>query len=219
MTSPDPLYAVKKARRDRLIEVAARHSDWVLGFLDEVWWNRLSRPSLSTWTVGEPLKLPVLKLADDDPDPIAFCCYGILRNDSHKVLVRFVDGRPQGDFTVQFLAWLSEELQNEGKRRLIIVWDDASWHACAEVLTWLKDHNRRARERQDVEIIHFELPTKSPWLNNIEPCWEHARKAITEPDRTLNVQETRERVCEHFGRRLLPDLRTDDSPTYSEIPF
>jgi transposase len=220
MTSPAPLYAVKKARRDRLIQVAARHSDWVLGFLDEVWWNRLSRPSLSTWTAGAPLKLPVLKVADDDPDPVSFCCYGMLRNDSHHVMLRFVDGRPQGGFTAQFLAWLSEELQCEGKRRLIIIWDDASWHACQEVLACLKEHNRRAREREGVEIIHFELPTKSPWLNNIEPCWQHARKAIMEPDRTLNVQETRERVCGHFGCRLLPDLKAEDSPDFSnEIPF
>src|SRR5207244_5545101 len=38
--SPDPQYALKKARRDRLIEVAAKHAEWVLGFVDEVWWNR-----------------------------------------------------------------------------------------------------------------------------------------------------------------------------------
>jgi hypothetical protein len=220
MTSPDPLYALKKARRDRLIQVAAKHSDWVLGFLDEVWWNRLSRPSLNTWTAGPPLKLPVLKLADDDPDPIAFCCYGMLRNDSHKVMLRFVDGRPQGSFTAQFLSWLSQELRDEGKRRLIVVWDDASWHACDQVVTWLKEHNYRVRERDGVEIIHFELPTKSPWLNNIEPCWQHARKAIMEPDRTLTAEETRMRVCQHFGCQLLRDLRVEDSLVCSKgIPF
>src|SRR5262249_28129031 len=106
---------------------------------------------------------------------------------------------------------LSYELYKEGKRRLIVVWDDASWHACQEVVIWLNEHNRRAREGAGVEIIHFELPTKSPWLNNIEPCWQHARKAITEPDRTLTAQETRERVCVHFGCQLLPDLREEDS--------
>src|SRR5258708_3765257 len=63
MTSPDPQYALKKARRDRLIQVAAKHEDWVLGFFDEVWWNRLSRPWVGTWTAGPPLKLPVLKVS------------------------------------------------------------------------------------------------------------------------------------------------------------
>src|SRR4030095_3198730 len=50
VTSPDPLYGLKKARRDRLIQVAAKHPDWVLGFVDEVWWSRLHRPPLSAWT-------------------------------------------------------------------------------------------------------------------------------------------------------------------------
>jgi hypothetical protein len=54
MTSPDPRYAVKKARRDRLIEIAARHRDWVLAFQDETWWNRLSRPRMGAWTAGPP---------------------------------------------------------------------------------------------------------------------------------------------------------------------
>ena len=221
MTSPDPQYAQKKARRDRLIQVAAKHPDWVLGFLDEVWWNRLSRPSVSTWTDGPPLKMPVLKVGDEDPDPIAFCCYGMIRTDSHKVILRFVDGRPQGSFTAQFLGWLSHTLQEEDKRRLIVVWDDASWHACHEVVTWLTQHNCRAREGNGVEIIHFELPTKSPWLNNIEPCWLHARKAIMEPDRTLTAQETRERVCQHFRCQLMPNLREEDSLSCLDrsIPF
>src|SRR5436190_745477 len=30
--TPDPQYALKKARRDQLIEEAEKHADWVLGF-------------------------------------------------------------------------------------------------------------------------------------------------------------------------------------------
>src|SRR5215217_5644491 len=44
ITSPDPEYA-KKRRRDRLIELAAAH-DWVVGYLDEVWWSRFALPHL-----------------------------------------------------------------------------------------------------------------------------------------------------------------------------
>jgi hypothetical protein len=36
ITSPDPQYAQKKARRDRFIRLASKHPDWVLGFLDEL---------------------------------------------------------------------------------------------------------------------------------------------------------------------------------------
>jgi hypothetical protein len=52
--SPDPQYSLKKARRDRLIEVAAKHPEWVLGFVDEVWWSRLQRPRMHAWADGPP---------------------------------------------------------------------------------------------------------------------------------------------------------------------
>jgi hypothetical protein len=102
--SPDPQYALKKARRDRLIEVAAKHPDWVLGFVDEVWWSRLQRPRMRAWTEGPPLKVHVLKADDSDPDPIAICCYGMLRNDTKEVMVRFAEDRPLSDNTAQFLG-------------------------------------------------------------------------------------------------------------------
>ena len=82
--SPDPQYALKRARRDRLIEVAAKHPDWVLGFVDEVWWSRLYRPRMHAWADGPPMKMHVLKAEDSDPDPIAICCYGMLRNDRRR---------------------------------------------------------------------------------------------------------------------------------------
>ena len=207
MTSPDPEYAVKKARRDQLIEESAKHPDWVLGFEDEVWWNRLTRPRLSAWTGGKPMKIHVLPAEEDDPDPTAICCYGFRRHDTKKVLVRFVEGRPASGYTIPFLEWLSQVVGREGKRRLVVVWDDASWHASELTLAWVEEHNRRTRQEEGVEITHFELPVGSPWLNNIEPCWPWAKKAIIEPDRKLTAQETTDRVCKYFGCEPLPYLK------------
>jgi hypothetical protein len=48
---------------------------------------------------GIPLKMHWLKADDDDPDPLALCCYGILRKDTHKVMIRFIEGRPEGGYT------------------------------------------------------------------------------------------------------------------------
>jgi transposase len=204
--SPDPLYALKKARRDRLIEVAAKHPDWVLGFIDEVWWSRLQRPRMHAWVDGPPLKMRVLTEADGDPDPIAICCYGFLRNDTKKVMLRFAKNRPLSDNTKQYLEWLCQVLRDEGKKRLIIIWDDASWHASKMVLHWLKEHNRRARPKGELDVIHFELPAGSPWLNDIENYFKQGKKVIVEFDRKLTEQETVERVCQHFGCPLLPYL-------------
>src|SRR5256885_1987198 len=79
ITSPDPEYARKKARRDRLIRLAQRHPDWLLGFEDEVWWSRLAHPALHAWQDDDyPLHLMEQTVARDDPDPKAVACYGLL---------------------------------------------------------------------------------------------------------------------------------------------
>jgi transposase len=208
MTSPDPHYAQKKARRDRFIRLASKHPDWVLGFLDEVWWSRLARPPLRAWSAGDPLKMHVLAQPEDDPDPVAICCYGMLRQDTDKVMLRFVDGRPVGDVTAQFLAWLCEQLDAEGKTRLIVIWDDASWHSGKPVSDWIAEYNRKVKRNGGVEIVLCPLPAKSPWLNNIETRWGPAKRAILDPDRLLTGQEVVARVCEHFGCEPLPYLKS-----------
>jgi transposase len=149
----------------------------------------------------------VLKADEGDPDPIAICCYGILRNDTKKVMLRFAHNRPLSDTTAQFLQWVSQVLPEEGKQRLIVIWDDASWHVSRLVSQRIEAHNRRVRKDGGVEIIHFELPAGSPWLNNIEPYYKHAKKMIVEFDRKLTAQETVDRVCQHFGCPLLPYLK------------
>jgi transposase len=221
MTSPDPNYAVKKARRDRLIRLASRHPDWVLGFEDEVWWSRLARPSLQAWTDGDPMKVQLLKADDNDPDPDAIACYGILRLDTRKVWCRFVEGRPLGDITIQFLDWVCWSIAKERKKVLIVVWDDASWHSADAVSCWVREQNRRSNQTSGVKIVICDLPVASPWLNNIEPCWKHAKKAIVEPERKLTAQETTTRVCEHFGCELLPYLKTNTVSPETELtdPF
>ncbi len=153
------------------------------------------------------MKMHVLKAEDIDPDPIAICCYGMLRHDTKKVMLRFAENRPLSDTTVQFLEWVWQELHKEGKKRLIVIWDDASWHASKVVLHRLKEHNDYVRREGGIEVIHFELPAGSPWLNDIEHYYRHAKKMIVEPSRKLSAQETVERVCQHFGCPLLPYLK------------
>src|SRR5579859_4606959 len=69
ITSPDPEYVRKKARRDRLIRLARRHPEWLLGFEDEVWWSRLACPTLHAWQDDDhPLRLIEQTVARDDPD-------------------------------------------------------------------------------------------------------------------------------------------------------
>ena len=117
-----------------------------------------------------------------------------------QVWLRFVDGRPISGITTQYLAWCCGRLAKIGKKALLMVWDNASWHISQEVRNWIKAHNRTVRQTgQGVRIVACYLPTKSPWLNPIEPHWVHGKRRIVEPTRLLTAQELADRVCGHFG--------------------
>jgi hypothetical protein len=111
-----------------------------------------------------------------------------------------VTGRPVSAITTQFLAWCAERLAAEGKTALLLIWDNASWHISREVRAWLRTHNRRVKQAgRGVRVIGCLLPTKSPWLNNLEPHWVHGKRAVVEPDRLLPAAELAQRVCDYFG--------------------
>lgn len=180
------------------MRLAARHPDWVLGHEDETWWSRLQQPPLHSWSEGPPLRLRQLQSDSNDPDPKAVSCYGLLRADSDRVWLRFVEGRPVSHLTTELLGWVLKRLAAEGKRALLLVWDNASWHISQQVRRWVQAHNRRAKQHGGVRWLACRLPVKAPWLNPIEPRWVHAKRAVVEPDRLLTAAELRQRVCCYF---------------------
>jgi hypothetical protein len=103
----------------------------------------------------------VLSPPEDNPDPVAICCYGVLRQDTDKMMLRFVAGRPIGGLTAQFLAWVCEQLEAEGKRRLIVIWGDAAWHSGRPASDWVGQHNRKVKREGGVQIDLCPLPVKS----------------------------------------------------------
>lgn len=182
--------------------------DWVQGFCDETWWSRFAQPNLSAWTEGtQPLRLVEQTKAKDDPDPKALACYGLLMRwmtadgqSTEKILLRFVNGRPVSDITIQFLEWCCQKLEELKKQVLALIWDNASWHISRKVRTWIREHNRQVKDSgQGVRILPCRLPVKSPWLNPIEPVWVHGKRRVVEPTATLSAHELAERVCATFG--------------------
>jgi transposase len=215
ISSPDPEYARKKARRDRLIRLAERNEDLVLGFQDEVWWSRLARPPLFAWQeAAAPLRLVEQTVAADDPDPKAIACYGLLARSwqpdgqrTEAMWLRFVQGRPVSAVTIDFLAWCADEAAAQGKRAVLLIWDNASWHESQIVRRWLRDHNRQVKlAGHGARLIVSFLPVKSPWLNPIEPKWLHGKKRVAEPDRLLTAAELVERVCAAYDCPHHPHL-------------
>ena len=201
---PGPAVCAQKNWRDRLIGLAARHPDWVVGSADEVWWSRLAQPAMHAW--GETLRLHAKARAKDDAQPKALACYGLLRTDQDRVLLRFVEGRPVSRVTTAFLAWGADRLAAEGKRVWVLVWDNAAWHVSRAVQAWIGAHNRTVKRTGGVRILVCRLPVKSPWLNPIEPRWLHGKRAIVEPERTLTAHELMDRAHQHFRCECLEPL-------------
>jgi transposase len=177
--------------------LAQAHPDWLFGFQDETWWSRLSRPGMASWGMpGQPLRL--VEGAVEPGEPKALACYGLWLPEQAQTWLRFVDGRPISALTIQFLAWCAEQAApQEGIRRLVLFWDNAGWHTSRTVREAVRTHNQQVqRSGQGVVLVPYGLPSRSPWLNPIEPKWLHAKRRIVEPERVLSLAEIEHRVCQ-----------------------
>ena len=214
---PRPRVRPKKSPRDRLIRLATTHPDWAVGFADETWWSRVALPPVRAWTAtGQPLRL--VERAGARGEPQALACDGLLVRwwaapaaVEEATWLRFVDGRPLSGVTTRFLAWCCAKLAAAGKTALLLVWDNAGWHISKEVRAWIAAHNRRVKAgAAAVRIVECRLPTKSPWLNPIEPKWVHGQRRVVEPARLLTAAEREERVydarnADHAEHLSLPE--------------
>ena len=82
----------------------------------------------------------------------------------------------------------------------------------ARVRAWIKAHNRRVKREGGVRIVTCRLPSKSPWLNPIEPKWMHGKRAIVEPERMLTAREVELRACDYYGCSQHEHLQQTDPP-------
>jgi transposase len=205
----------KKKRRDRLMQRARTQPPWALGFGDDVWGSRLAQPNQHGWTDGDATyKVQELILPTDDPDAKALACYGLLvrpgPDQPEQMWLRFVSGRPVSAVTIEFLAWCSARLAAQGFMALLLIWDNASWHRSQAVRHWMHQHNPQVkRGAVGVRVVVCPLPSKSPWLNPIEPKWVHGKRAVSEADRLLRADELEARVydyydCERTAHLVMP---------------
>ena len=212
ITSPDPDYLRKKNRRDSLIRLVLAHPSWTLGFLDEVWWSRLAQPDQHRWVEEDDMtRLQELELSKEDTDPKALACYGVLlrrrSQPADHMFLRFVDGRPVSAVTIDFLTACCQELAVQSIPALVLIWDNASWHKSQMVRTWIRGHNQAVKQTgKGVRILPCLLPSKSPWLNPIEPKWVHGKRNVSEADRILSADELEARVCAYYSVPREPHL-------------
>ena len=212
ITSPDPDYLRKKNRRDSLIRLLLAHPNWVLGFLDEVWWSRLAQADQHRWVEKDDrTRLQEVERSKEDTDPKALACYGVLLRrrpeSADQMFLRFVDGRPVSAVTLDFLRACCEELEAQAVPVLVLIWDNASWHKSQMVRSWMRSHNQAVkRTGKGVRILPCLLPSKSPWLNPIEAKWVHGKRNVSEADRILSADELEARVCAYYHASRTPHL-------------
>jgi hypothetical protein len=190
--------------------MAAKHPDLVLGFADEVWWSREAQPALHAWSDDKPVRLVEKTVPAKDPGGKVVACYGLYVPRAHHMLLRFVQGRPVSGVTCTFLAWLAPYFTAQGKRALVLIWDNASWHVSQTVREWITVYNRQAKRDGGCRIMVCRLPSKSPWLNPIEPKWVHGKRAVVEPARVLSMSELMQRVCTYYQGELTDPIAQPD---------
>jgi hypothetical protein len=107
-----------------------------------------------------------------------------------------VTGRPVGAVTIALLAWCSARLAAQGFTALRLIWDHASWHRRYAVRHWMRQHHQQVKRGAavGVRLVVCPWPSKSPWLNPMEPTWVHGKRAVSEADRLLHADEWEARV-------------------------
>ena len=124
------------------------------------------------------------------------------------MLLRLVSGRPISKATCAFLSWACQRLWEAGKRVLVLIWDNASWHVSQTVQAWVKEHNRGVKSAgAGLRLLLCALPKRSPWLNRIEGKWTQGKRALVEPQRVLSPEELSRRICCHYGCEHLEPLQ------------
>src|SRR5260370_9628380 len=104
--------------------------------------------------VEQPVRLVEQAWQQGDPDPKALAWYGVLWQQGpatdpirKQMSLRFVTGRPVSAITTQFLEWCCTCLQAIGKTSWLLIWDNASFHVCKLVRTWIREHNSWSSRR------------------------------------------------------------------------
>jgi transposase len=195
----------EKKRRERWIAWAeAQPREVLLVWEDECWFSRFAQPRLKGW--GQ-MRLQQRMVLPRTPDK-ALSYYGIKRHDTGQIYLYPCWQRPNSDETLQFLRWIVCGAALLGKKVVIVIWDNASWHVARKVKRWIRRYNQQAKgQPQKPRLIVWSLPKRSPWLNPIEPHWLHAKKRIFEPSTAdLSPHRLRQRVFQALNAKFIASL-------------
>lgn len=164
LTSPDPLYAVRKHQRDRLLRLARSTADGVAVWLDQSWFVRWPYRYWNWSLADQPPRVP--KRWQEKVDTTAL--YATLDDETQQPFLRWIEDQPNSEQTIKFLESLMAHWTQQHKRFVALFWDRASWHTSQRTRHWIRDYNLRAKKENSARLIICRLPTRSPWLMPLE---------------------------------------------------
>lgn len=198
IASDDPHYRHKKARRDAILAWARRDPSVLVMFQDESWFSGTPKAVGQYGQRGQPRTAAVAKPAHKCKG--AWVLYAALEVVSGQVQ-RFYAPRCNQTFVRQQLETLLAQAQAAGQRVLVVIWDNASWHTAKALRRWYYRYNQVAKRDGRVRLLLVPLPSRSPWLNPLEPIFGQAkrrlvgRRAVPQPGRLKRKTES------YFRRR------------------
>lgn len=183
------------AYRKRLAVIVEAVADEETSFLveDETILKRFP-PLRRMWQpVGEQQAVWVPEENDD------LTLYGTMDLTSRRAFTQaFEKGR--SDYTIEYLESLLEETAG----KVLLIWDQATWHMSGQVTEWLENTGR---------IETYLLPVRSPEANQMEDLWRELSGRVADClERSLDaLLKSCQEYCKAPGavppnRRALPEL-------------
>jgi hypothetical protein len=198
LDSPDPLYALRKRQRDRLLIMARSAPDGAAVWLDQSWLVRWPYRFWAWSPKDEPLR--VAKRWSEEVDTTAL--YAALNDETQEAFLHWAEGQPNSEETVQFLETLMAHWTKKGKRFIVLFWDKASWHTSKRTRNWIREYNERAKRENLTRLIVCHLPTRSPWLMPLESIFGWTKHQVLGDRVFETVAELQAAVERYFCQRV-----------------
>jgi hypothetical protein len=198
LTSPDPLYDVRKNQRDRLLAMARAAPDGAAVWLDQSWFVRWPY-RFRAWAHKDDLP----RVAQRWNEPVdTSALYAALDDETQEAFLRWAEGQPNSEETVKFLEVLMAHWTKKGKRFIVLFWDKASWHTSKRTRRWIRAYNRRAKQEGLTRLIVCFLPTRSPWLMPLEPIFGWIKRQVLGGRWFQTVVKLQAAVEHYFRQRV-----------------
>lgn len=197
ITSDDPHYAHKKARRDKILAWAQQDPSIMVVYQDESWFSGNPKPVRHYGRSGHPregaIEKPAHKLKG------AWVLYAALEAVNGKVHRHYAPRCNQTQVRQQ-LEELLQQFQAAGKWVLVVLWDNASWHTAQALRHWYHLYNQQAKREGRIRLLLVQLPSRSPWLNAIEAVFGQAKRHIV-GNRQVHPPSRLKQKTERYYRR------------------